>query len=67
MTVDDILLEVHRGGSTGHRRVRALPRFPRRPPGGRRPAAVGTLEPMWNLFDLIPEGRPGDWDEQLSY
>jgi len=28
---------------------------------------VGTLEPLWNLFDLTPEGRPTDWDEQLSY
>jgi predicted dithiol-disulfide oxidoreductase (DUF899 family) len=28
---------------------------------------VGTLEPLWNLLDLTPEGRPGDWDEQLSY
>jgi predicted dithiol-disulfide oxidoreductase (DUF899 family) len=28
---------------------------------------VGTLEPVWNLFDLTPEGRPRDWDEQLSY
>jgi predicted dithiol-disulfide oxidoreductase (DUF899 family) len=28
---------------------------------------VGTLEPLWNLFDLIPEGRGTDWDEQLSY
>jgi predicted dithiol-disulfide oxidoreductase (DUF899 family) len=28
--------------------------------------SVGTLEPLWNLFDLTPEGRP-DWDEQLSY
>ena len=27
---------------------------------------VGLLEPVWNLFDLTPEGRP-DWDEQLSY
>jgi predicted dithiol-disulfide oxidoreductase (DUF899 family) len=27
----------------------------------------GTLEPLWNLFDLTPEGRPTDWDEQLSY
>jgi predicted dithiol-disulfide oxidoreductase (DUF899 family) len=27
---------------------------------------VGTLEPLWNLFDLTREGRP-DWDEQLSY
>jgi predicted dithiol-disulfide oxidoreductase (DUF899 family) len=28
---------------------------------------VGTLEPLWNLFDLTPEGRPTNWDEQLSY
>ena len=28
---------------------------------------VGTLEPLWNLFDLTPEGRPSDWDEQLCY
>jgi predicted dithiol-disulfide oxidoreductase (DUF899 family) len=30
------------------------------------PRHVGTLEPVWNLFDLTPEGRP-DMDEQLSY
>jgi predicted dithiol-disulfide oxidoreductase (DUF899 family) len=29
--------------------------------------SVGTLEPLWNLFDLTREGRPPDWDEQLSY
>jgi predicted dithiol-disulfide oxidoreductase (DUF899 family) len=29
--------------------------------------SAGTLEPLWNLFDLTPEGRPVDWDEQLSY
>jgi predicted dithiol-disulfide oxidoreductase (DUF899 family) len=28
---------------------------------------VGTLEPLWNLFDLTPEGRPAGWYEQLSY
>jgi predicted dithiol-disulfide oxidoreductase (DUF899 family) len=28
---------------------------------------VGTLEPLWNMFDFMPEGRPTDWDEQLSY
>jgi predicted dithiol-disulfide oxidoreductase (DUF899 family) len=33
---------------------------------GQHPRHVGTLEPLWNLFDLTPEGRP-DWDEQLSY
>ncbi len=34
---------------------------------GQHPRHVGTLEPVWNLFDLLPEGRPQDWDEQLSY
>jgi len=31
------------------------------------PRHVGTIEPLWNLFDLIPEGRGVDWDEQLDY
>ena len=31
------------------------------------PRHVGTIEPVWNLFDLTPEGRGTDWDEQLSY
>jgi len=34
---------------------------------GQDPRHVGTLEPVWNLFDLPPEGRGEDWDEQLSY
>jgi predicted dithiol-disulfide oxidoreductase (DUF899 family) len=34
---------------------------------GQDPRHVGPLEPVWNLFDLTPEGRPTDWDEQLSY
>jgi predicted dithiol-disulfide oxidoreductase (DUF899 family) len=34
---------------------------------GQDPRHVGTLEPLWNLFDLTPEGRPLDWEEQLSY
>jgi predicted dithiol-disulfide oxidoreductase (DUF899 family) len=34
---------------------------------GQDPRHVGTLEPLWNLFDFTPEGRPADWDEQLSY
>ena len=34
---------------------------------GQDPRHVGTLEPLWNLFDLTPEGRPDGWDEQLSY
>jgi predicted dithiol-disulfide oxidoreductase (DUF899 family) len=34
---------------------------------GQDPRHVGTLEPVWNLFDFTPEGRPTDWDEQLRY
>jgi predicted dithiol-disulfide oxidoreductase (DUF899 family) len=34
---------------------------------GQDPRHVGTLEPVWNLLDLTPEGRPAVWDEQLSY
>jgi len=34
---------------------------------GQETRHVGTLEPVWNLFDLTPEGRGADWDEQLSY
>jgi predicted dithiol-disulfide oxidoreductase (DUF899 family) len=30
------------------------------------PRHVGTLEPLWNLFDLTREGRPA-WYEQMSY
>ena len=31
------------------------------------PRHVGTLEPLWNLFDLTPSGRPSEWVEQFSY
>ena len=34
---------------------------------GQDPRHVGTLEPLWNLFDLTREGRPIGWDERLSY
>ena len=34
---------------------------------GQDPRHVGTLEPVWNLLDMTPEGRPRRWDEQLSY
>ena len=34
---------------------------------GQDPRHVGTLEPLWNLFDLTPQGRPPDWEEQLRY
>jgi predicted dithiol-disulfide oxidoreductase (DUF899 family) len=34
---------------------------------GQDPRHVGTIEPSWNMLDLTPDGRPGDWDEQLRY
>jgi predicted dithiol-disulfide oxidoreductase (DUF899 family) len=34
---------------------------------GQEPRHVGTIEPLWNLFDLTREGRGTDWHEQLSY
>jgi predicted dithiol-disulfide oxidoreductase (DUF899 family) len=34
---------------------------------GQDPRHVGTIEPVWNIFDLTPNGRGVDWDEQLSY
>jgi predicted dithiol-disulfide oxidoreductase (DUF899 family) len=34
---------------------------------GQDPRHLGTLEPIWNMLDLTPEGRPAEWDEQLSY
>jgi predicted dithiol-disulfide oxidoreductase (DUF899 family) len=37
------------------------------PDPGQDHRSVGTLEPLWNLFDLTREGRPMDWDEQISY
>ena len=37
------------------------------PEPGQETRHVGTIEPLWNLFDLTPEGRGTDWDEQLSY
>jgi predicted dithiol-disulfide oxidoreductase (DUF899 family) len=56
----------HRHGSTiRHFWASELFYAPTEP--GQDPRHVGTLEPLWNLFDLTPEGRPANWDEQLAY
>jgi predicted dithiol-disulfide oxidoreductase (DUF899 family) len=31
------------------------------------PRHLGTIEPLWTMLDLTPEGRRTDWDEQLDY
>ncbi|HJZ76418.1 MAG TPA: hypothetical protein VKE51_32005, partial [Vicinamibacterales bacterium] len=33
---------------------------------GQDPRHLGTVEPLWTLFDLTPAGRPGG-DEQIEY
>lgn len=33
---------------------------------GQDPRHTGTVEPLWNLYDLTPEGRGRDWDEQAA-
>ena len=33
---------------------------------GQDPRHLGTVEPLWTLFDLTPGGRP-DRDEQIEY
>ena len=34
---------------------------------GQDPRHTGTIEPLWNILDLTPEGRPSDWNEQMQY
>ena len=34
---------------------------------GQEPRHVGTIEPLWNLFDFTRQGRPANWHEQFSY
>jgi len=33
---------------------------------GQDPRQQGTIEPLWNMMDLMPEGRP-NFDEQVEY
>lgn len=37
------------------------------PEKGQNPRHVDLLWPLWNLFDLTPEGRGKDWYPKLSY
>lgn len=34
---------------------------------GQDPRHAGTIEAMWNMFDLTPDGRGSDWQEQINY
>ncbi len=60
-----ILNVFHRdGGTIRHFWASELLYAPTDP--GQDPRHVSTLEPLWNILDLTPAGRP-DWDEQLQY
>ena len=37
------------------------------PDPGQDQRHAGTIEQIWNLFDLTPEGRPNNWHEQVEY
>jgi predicted dithiol-disulfide oxidoreductase (DUF899 family) len=37
------------------------------PDEGQDPRHGDTIDPLWNLFDLLPEGRDSDWYPELSY
>lgn len=37
------------------------------PDPGQDPRHGDTIDPLWNLFDLTPEGRSADWYPDLSY
>jgi predicted dithiol-disulfide oxidoreductase (DUF899 family) len=34
---------------------------------GQDPRHVGTIEPLWTMMDLTPEGRPDAYEELLDY
>ncbi len=37
------------------------------PDPGQDPRHGDTIDPLWNLFDLTPDGRGSDWYPSLSY
>lgn len=37
------------------------------PDRGQNPRHVDLIWPLWNLFDVAPEGRGSDWYPKLSY
>ena len=34
---------------------------------GEEPCHVDTIWPLWNLLDLTPDGRGGEWHPKLRY
>jgi predicted dithiol-disulfide oxidoreductase (DUF899 family) len=61
------MLTVFHRGDDGIRHFWSSELFYAPPDPGQDQRHVGTLEPLWNLFDFTPEGRPAEWHEQLNY
>jgi predicted dithiol-disulfide oxidoreductase (DUF899 family) len=51
----------------GQRHQRLAGRRGRHGQVGQDPRHGDTIDPLWNLFDLTPEGRGTDWYPELSY
>lgn len=60
------MLSVFRRGADGIRHFWSSEMMYAESDPGQDPRAQGTVEPLWNLMDLTPEGRP-DFDEQVEY
>jgi len=56
---------VQRNGRVHHFYASELVFAPSDP--GQDPRHLDLMWPLWNLFDLIPEGRGKDWYPALNY
>jgi predicted dithiol-disulfide oxidoreductase (DUF899 family) len=56
---------VRRGGAVHHFYATELAFAPAEP--GQHPRHIDPVWPLWNLFDLTPEGRGTDWYPKLAY
>ena len=61
------MMNVFRRGSDGIRHFWSSEMLYAPSDPGQDPRHMGTLEPLWNMMDFVPEGRPARWDEQLDY
>ena len=61
------MLNVFHRGADGIRHFWSSEMLDAPPDPGQDPRHVGTIEPLWNIFDLTPEGRDAEWEEQIEY
>jgi predicted dithiol-disulfide oxidoreductase (DUF899 family) len=61
-----ILSVFHRDGS-GIRHFWSSELLFEKPDPGQDPRHTGTVDLIWNMMDLTPEGRPSTWEEQVQY